>query len=806
MKRIIGAYIAVALCIIGCESPVTDSKVPVSGISVTPETLNLAIGESANVSAAVSPGDASNKAFTWSSSDEDVAFVTAEGLVTGVSGGTADIVATTTDGAKTDVCAVTVFNNYAVTFNSDGGSPVAAQDLVEGSLVTRPSVDPTKNGYSFDGWYADSDKTILWDFENNIIEDNTVIYAKWVLVTYSVTYELDGGTNTIGNPTTYTIESSTIVLASATKASFAFAGWYTDDSFENPITQIVTGTSGNLILYAKWAPYHTVTFDANGGTGDMSAQSLPEGIAATLNANTFTAPTSTKFAGWSEDPDATTATWTDGGSFTCGAANVTLYAVWKSLFDYTVSGSNATITGFSNYYAFEEAITIPSVIDGYTVTAIEEWAFYGEIKITSITLPATLLTIGRNAFYNCTKLTTITIPASVTLIEDYVFSDCPELESINVATANANYCSVNGVLYNKTKTTLIQYPETKGGAAVIDAAVTIISPAAFRSNKLITSVTLPAGVVTISTEAFYRCSALESITFPSTLQTIGNQAFYECTELTNLSFPASLQSIGNYVFRKCTGLTSITFSVGLKTIGAGAFAECSSLSSLTLPSGMTTINDSAFTWCTSLSEVTIGEGVTGIYSDAFRSCRALQTVNLPSTISAFSDRVFLDTPMLTTINVASGGASLSSTDGVLYNGAKTILMRFPSARNASAHAYPATLVSLRENSFEGYQGDTLTVPEGVTSVGEGSFSASNLVSLTLPSSLTFIGTHAAANSQLLESVTINAITPPDLGQFAPFGGSNAVNLKIYVPAGSVAAYQSAPEWVSLNIAQYVVSQ
>lgn len=828
MKRIIGACIAVALLLTGCEPPVTETKVAVSGVAVTPETLQLAVGESDSVSAVVSPGDASNKAFTWSSSNEDIAIVNAEGLVTAITGGTAEILATTTDGGKTDSCTVTVFNNYAVTFDTDGGSSVSPQDISEGGLVTRPAVDPVKLGYYFDGWYADFGKTIPWDFDNNVIEENTFIYAKWVLVDFTIAYELDNGTNSASNPDSYTIESATIVLAPATKASYAFAGWYTDDSFANPVTQIATGSTGNITLYAKWAPYHTVTFNANGGTGGMGAQSVPEGIAVNLNSNTFTAPVSTAFAGWSEDPDATTATYANGGSFTCGTGDVTLYAVWASLFTYTVSGSNATITGFSSWYVNATVITIPSTIDGYTVTTIGGSAFSRRNLLTSVTLPSTLLVIGQaafsdcqsitsinipsgltsistNAFTGCTSLPAISLPASVTNINDYAFYNCPLLAAINVDAANPNFCSVDGVLYNKAKTYLFKYPETKGGVAVIDSAVTYIKPAAFANNKNITSVTL-VNVVDIGGEAFYGCTALETLNLSSNLSTIGFMAFTLCEKLTSVAFPASLQFIRYDAFRNCTGLTSITFSEGIKELERQAFRGCSSITSLVLPAGMTTINDAVFQGCTQLVDVTIGEGLTNLWSDVFEDCISLETVHLPATISLMSDRVFLNTPSLTSITVTAGGASISSQDGVLYNGAKTMMKRFPPAKNGSSYTFPDTVTSFKAYSCEGYQGSSFIVQEGITSLGEEAFENTKLVSLTLPSTITEIGSRLTTSSTLLETIILNALVPPNLYMPLPFGQNNPASLQIRVPAASVSAYQNSADWIEAGAAQYVVSQ
>ncbi len=104
--------------------------------------------------------------------------------------------------------------------------------------------------------------------------------------------------------------------------------------------------------------------------------------------------------------------------------------------------------------------TIPS-----TVTTIGANAFYQSQNLTSLTIPASVTTIGANAFCQSQNLTSLTIPASVTSIGYDAFYDCRRLQTISVASANPNYRSVDGILYNKNKTTLIAYPSGKTATA-----------------------------------------------------------------------------------------------------------------------------------------------------------------------------------------------------------------------------------------------------------------------------------------------------------------------------------------------------
>ncbi|MBP3467137.1 MAG: leucine-rich repeat domain-containing protein, partial [Paludibacteraceae bacterium] len=95
------------------------------------------------------------------------------------------------------------------------------------------------------------------------------------------------------------------------------------------------------------------------------------------------------------------------------------------------------------------------------VTSIGESAFSGCKALTSIEIPNSVTSIGLGAFLGCEALTSIEIPNSVTSIGSYAFEGCEALTNINISDGNANYASVNGVLYDKEKKTLIRCPQTK---------------------------------------------------------------------------------------------------------------------------------------------------------------------------------------------------------------------------------------------------------------------------------------------------------------------------------------------------------
>ena len=146
------------------------------------------------------------------------------------------------------------------------------------------------------------------------------------------------------------------------------------------------------------------------------------------------------------------------------AAMIVICAVCASAetygdFDYSVL-DDGTVK-ITKYIGSAEKVEIPEKINGKSVTSIGNYAFEYCENITSVTIPDSVTSIGFCVFSNCTSLTSITIPNSVTSISGGAFENCTSLTAINVASENSNYVSVNGVLYNKDKTTIICYPAGK---------------------------------------------------------------------------------------------------------------------------------------------------------------------------------------------------------------------------------------------------------------------------------------------------------------------------------------------------------
>lgn len=265
--------------------------------------------------------------------------------------------------------------NYTVTFDSDGGTGTASQTLISGEKIAVPSV-PTKDGYTFLGWYSGD---FLWDFETDTVNADITLKAKWKAI-YTVSFDADGGSNVKSQAVN---DGGKITLPTApTKDKYVFDGWYLGDAKWDFESGTVTE---NITLKAKWLPIFTVKFDSDGG-GNVPNQSVVSGNLATPPAQI--SKTDYVFDGWYLGDDK----WDFASDKV--SANITLTAKWKKIHKVsfnTDGGSQIPLVTVIDGGLIEKPSdpTKELYLFGAWYYGSEPWDFENDTVTSDITLSAT---------------------------------------------------------------------------------------------------------------------------------------------------------------------------------------------------------------------------------------------------------------------------------------------------------------------------------------------------------------------------------------------------------------------------------
>jgi len=275
-------------------------------------------------------------------------------------------------------------------------------------------------------------------------------------------------------------------------------------------------------------------------------------------------------------------------------------------------------------------------------------------KITSFVIGDSTISIGTTIFQTNFYITSITVGKGLTTIASNSFRGTIALEDINVNSDNSNFCDIDGILFNKSQTTILYYGQGRESTSyVIPNSVTSIGDHTFEGCTNLTSITIPSGITSIGDYAFSGCSYIESLTIPNTVTSIGFAGFFGCNSITSLTIPANVTSIGDnafcgldittltipstvtsmgkQVFSGCDLLEDVTISNGITSIPEGEFGQCFSLTQITIPTSVTSIGNAAFYYCESLASIIIPVNVSSIENNAFALCSNLKTIYIYGT-------------------------------------------------------------------------------------------------------------------------------------------------------------------------------
>jgi hypothetical protein len=214
----------------------------------------------------------------------------------------------------------------------------------------------------------------------------------------------------------------------------------------------------------------------------------------------------------------------------------------------TCTTNDGAIT-ITRYTGAAGDVPIPDTINGLAVTRIGAGAFHHCTSLASVTIPNSVTNIGDAAFSGCSRLTSATIGANVTRVGEGAFAFCTGLTTITVEALNPAYVSVAGVLFDKSQTTLMQYPPGQPRSSyLVPSSVTNIAGAAFAGCSNLTIVVIPDSVARIGDAAFSGCSNLARVTIGNGVTRIGDRAFAFCTRLAAVLFQGVPPTFGSDVF------------------------------------------------------------------------------------------------------------------------------------------------------------------------------------------------------------------------------------------------------------------
>lgn len=479
------------------------------------------------------------------------------------------------------------------------GEVYSQSEVKEGDYLVFPSTDPSKTGYTFDGWYLDS------AFQAKVpsyysVEEDTFLYAKMVPHTYTLTLHFEDETKdysyTYGDPLTN--------LPATSKKGYSFLDWYVGENLTMKIEDYVfNDTTLKLDLYPKYAKNtYTATFQG------IDEYGLAEStINFDVDNKTITLPSFEKdnhaVVAWrvnyneyspNETLDVSTLfTYSDWSNLTFAP----VYGTYGLPSDYDIKEDDYGRYAITKYKGSDIDVTIPDYIkeeDGtyHHVTVIEKDAFKNS-TVQFLTLSSSINTLKAESLSYATSLEKITIPSTVYTVENNIF---------------LGDTSLTEVVYQTSA-----YPQS-GSLFKLD------------NLKKVTFDTY-----SVPGRACAGCTNLEEIVLTEKVTSLGGYCFSDCSNVKDIVLPSSLNSTGFYSFLN-SGITRLVIPDGISSIST-SFRDCHNLEYVVLPKSVMSITVQAF--CCDSGYKTFYKGT----SDEFKSIAIdSDSTSIADDVYYYSDR------------------------------------------------------------------------------------------------------------------------------------------------------------------------
>ena len=606
-------------------------------------------------------------------------------------------------------------------------------------IITLPEA-PTKDNYSFKGWYLDKNtwneklsedyfinKALTHDINSYAYyEENVIPEPQEYKINFYVDDEIFSTLQTSGN--------ELITLPQAPKKeSYEFVGWFFDkDTFNNQLkedTYLNKSLDQNINVYANYifkeepVKEFTVTFDTCGGdkmdsitTSIISSEPIPTRYGYT-------------FLGWYLEN-----TYITKVTFPYEVTqNITLYAKWEENLPTSISfvvSAEGVLTEVNGISETNNVVIIPNKVNDIEIKEIGEELFLKNTYIEKLVISETVTTLGYKMCYGCTNLKEVTLPDNITVIPDYAFEKCTLLEKINMPQSLVQ-------IRNDA------FAESGIKEFIAPDSFKEIWGNAFKDCKNLEKVDLNK-TTSIGDMSFENCTKLSSIVLPNTLVELGTYVFSGCTLLNNIKMPSNpieitntfiygtgyyndtnnwengILYLDNYLITTNNDLLnqqSINVKEGTIVIAINAFTNNGrNLKSIVLPEGLKIIGSSAFSSLYSLSQINIPSSVISIGNNAFGATDLYENQS-----NWENGGFYIDNWLLAVKNVKMTEFSVKEeTVGVSDGKSDTSL--FPTkATSISSLTLPSTLKYIGNRSFARLKITSLELPETLETMKEGAF-------------------------------------------------------------------------------------
>ncbi len=615
---------------------------------------------------------------------------------------------------NTTFYALWVPHNYVlIRFDTCGGAAIAPVAVKRGELLPAPE-DPTREGYTFAGWFTDSEGTAPFRFSESPAESMT-LYAVWRAA--------EGYRNVYGYVDGKLVARTVVregeALTALSVGEEYLCNWYADEGlakrydFSAPVNDDLylygdlysagltiadgtvlsyAGAGTHVIVPAKWEGKAVTAIGAHAfkGCASLLTVKLPDSI-KTVGTSAFSGCVKLQSV-----------------NLTAGCTSVGAYAFSRCerLVSFGTVASLAEIADgtFLGCGMLEEITVSPDV------TAIGAYAFSGCGALTTLELGDKILSIGEYAFSDCTSLAAFHIPRALEELGNGALTGCSS--TVEISGGNRKYKVVAGNLYGEFGTTLLKYvPGEKGESTV----------------------TLPGGVTTIAANAFYGNDTLKTLDLRGiTLEAGALAGMRALEELTMDTLPTGNPFLA-YFFGAPTGTANGS---------TGVFVPAS-LHTLNLASEQRRIEDNAFYGCTGLKTVTGISSVRYIGAGAF-AYTAIETLKIPATVTAIGEGAFNRCESLRSLEIEADNRAYAAFDGCLYDKSLRRLLVVP--RQKTTIAFPDSVTEIASGAFFRSGVKEVVVPASVKTIGAGAFAeAAALEHLSVP----FIGASATENTYML---------------------------------------------------------